>query len=456
MDDRPVIVVGTGPAGTRAAQRLVRAGLRPIVLDESDRQGGQIYRRQPPGFTRPAARLYGTEAGKATALHRDFEALLPDIDYRPGTTAWGVSGDVLLASRGSAVSELSFSAVIIASGATDRIMPCPGWTIPGVFSLGGAQIALKAQACAIGARPVFMGTGPLLYLVAWQYLKAGVPPVAVLDTSSYADRLRGLRQMAARPRVLANGLRYLADLRRAGVMLRTAIRPERIEDDGGTVGGIAWRTVRGTLQRAACDAVGVGYGLRSESQLADLLKCDFAFDSVSAQWAPVIDGFGRTSNRQVYLAGDGAVLRGADGAEAAGTLAACALLLDRDHPVAAAEIAALQQRVAVMDRFRQGLGRAFPWPAHLAGALPDETIVCRCENITAGEIRHAAQALDAPDINRAKALVRPGMGRCQGRMCGLAAAEILAHARGVPAEQVGRIRTAAPVKPLPLDSRIVP
>ncbi|GBQ27879.1 NAD(P)/FAD-dependent oxidoreductase [Gluconacetobacter azotocaptans] len=452
----PVIVVGAGPAGTRAAQRLLQAGLRPVVIDENERQGGQIYRRQPENFIRPAEKLYGTEAARARALHADFESLRPHIDYRPGTTVWGVADEGLLSVRGSAITVQPFSAIIIASGATDRIMPLPGWTTPGVYSLGASQIALKAQACAIGGTPVFMGTGPLLYLVAWQYLRAGVTPAAVLDTSSLATRLRGLRGMMSRARVVVNGVRYMADLMRAGVKLHAGITPQRIEGREDGVTGVLWQDSRGRLRRTACDAVGTGYGLRAETQLADLLKCDFMFDRRFTQWRPQVDLDGRTSRQDVYLAGDGVLLRGADAAEAAGRLAACALLQDRTLPVATDEIEGLRGVIATMDRFAGGLAGAFPWPAHLAAALPDETVVCRCENVTAGDIRHAATALDSPEINRAKALMRPGMGRCQGRMCGLAAAEILAAARGVPVEQVGRIRTAAPLKPLPLDCRITP
>jgi bacterioferritin-associated ferredoxin len=151
----------------------------------------------------------------------------------------------------------------------------------------------------------------------------------------------------------------------------------------------------------------------------------------------------------VYLAGDGALVRGADAAEAAGRLAALAALRDLGLPAPGAECRNLRRELATMSRFREGLEAAFPWPAHLASGLPDATLVCRCEAITAGEIRHAATALDAPEVNRAKAFNRVGMGRCQGRMCGLAGAEVLAAARGVPVEQVGRLRGQAPVKPLP-------
>ncbi|CAM3023757.1 FAD/NAD(P)-binding oxidoreductase [Komagataeibacter xylinus] len=454
MVDQPVIVIGAGPAGTRAAQRLVQAGLRPVVIDENDRQGGQIYRRQPENFRRPAEKLYGTEAAKATALHTDFETLRPHIDYRPGTTVWGVSETGLMTVRASTVDVVPFSRVIIAAGATDRIMPVPGWTTPGTYSLGAAQIALKAQACAIGGRPVFMGTGPLLYLVAWQYLRAGATPAAVLDTSSLTTRLRGLRGMASRARVVANGVRYMADLARAGVKLHAGITPLAIESSNSHVSAVTWRDTKGALRQVACDAVGMGYGLRSETQLADLLKCEFMFDPCFQQWRPHVDRNGRTTRPDVYLAGDGALLRGADAAEAAGQLAACAVLHDTGHTIDQHETAGLHETLAVMNRFGRGLAQAFPWPAHLAASLPDDTVVCRCENITAGEIRRAAGELDAPEMNRAKALTRPGMGRCQGRMCGLAAAEILAAAREVPVREVGRLRTAAPIKPLPLNCTV--
>lgn len=448
MAEPAVIVVGAGPAGTRAAQRLVAAGLRPIVLDEGERSGGQIYRRQPEGFTRPPEALYGTEAPKAVALHAAFEALLPRIDHRPGTLAFAISDGAVLAIRQGDVVRLPYRALILTTGATDRIMPVPGWTLPGVFSLGAAQIALKAQACAIGQRPVFIGTGPLLYLVAYQYMKAGVAVQAVLDTSRFGLRLRALPALLARAGVLAQGLRYTLALRRAGVKLLTGVVPLGI-DGTGRVQSIRFRDGSGRDQEMACDAVGMGYGLRSETQLADLAGCRFRFDQVARQFLPEVDEDGRSSVPGVYLAGDGALVRGADAAEAAGRLAALAAMHDLGLHAPGAECRNLRRELAVMSRFREGLESAFPWPAQLAAGLPDDTLVCRCEAITAGEIRHAASALDAPEVNRAKAFNRVGMGRCQGRMCGLAGAEVLAAARGVPVAQVGRLRGQAPVKPLP-------
>jgi len=448
-----VIVVGAGPAGTRAAELLVAAGLRPLVVDEAADNGGQIYRRQPAGFRRPATALYGTESGRATALHAAFDALRERIEHWPESLAWNLRDGVLHVLRGERSHALPFDALILATGATDRLIPLPGWTLPGVFTLGGAQIALKAQACAIGRRMAFLGSGPLLYLVAAQYAKAGAEVAAVLDTAPASARWRALPLMAARPALLAKGAALLARLRRAGVPVHRGVTPLRLEPDasGTRLGGIAFRQAGGREARLDCDAAGLGWHLRAETQLADLAGCAFDFDPVSRQWLPRIDEDGRSTVPGLYLAGDGVRLLGADGAEIAGRLAALAVLRDLGiTPPQGADATALRRQQQAMDRFRQGLAIAFPWPAALAASLPDETLVCRCEAITAGELRRSAGALDAPEMNRAKAFSRVGMGRCQGRMCGLAGAEILAAARGVPVEEAGRLRGQAPVKPLPI------
>lgn len=452
-----VIVVGAGPAGTRCAEALVEAGLRPTVVDEGQRDGGQIYRRQPESFTRSYGTLYGTEAAKAEALHRAFDALRARIDYQPETLAWNVAGNELHIASGGRSSALPFDALAICPGATDRIMPLAGWNLAGTYSLGGAQIALKSQACAIGRKVAFMGTGPLLYLIATQYLKAGATVAAVLDTSPFRLRLAALPKLLARPALLRHGLAMTAQLRRAKVPLHLGIEPVEIlgtPDEG--VKGLSMRDAAGRIVTIDCDAVALGYHLRPETQLADLARCEFRFDEGTRQWVVRLDADGRTTTKGVYLAGDGACVLGADAAEAAGKLAALAVLKDLKQPVSDDAMSALRATLARMRRFGQGLAQAFPWPAHHAAVLPDDAVLCRCEAITAGELRGAVREKGACEANRAKAFTRVGMGRCQGRYCGHAAAEVIAHAAGVPIEAVGRLRGQAPVKPLSMATRIEP
>ncbi len=449
-----IIIVGAGPAGVRCAETLVAAGLRPTVVDENRRDGGQIYRRQPDNFTRPYAKLYGTEAGRAQSLHESFDALRDRIDYLPETLAWNIFGRQLHVTDQRRSRALPYDALVICSGATDRLMPVKGWHYAGTYSLGAAQIALKAQACAIGRRIVFLGTGPLLYLVASQYVKAGAGVAAVLDTSPLLRRVAALPKLMARPSVLRNGLALVGELKRAGVQVLTGITPVEIKGspDAG-VQGLVIRDNRDSERSFYCDAVAMGYHLRPETQLADLARCAFRFDAETRQWLPELGEDGRTSVPGVYLAGDGVRVLGADGAELGGRLAALAVLKDNQLPVDEDQLRRLRAEQARMDRFRQGLVQAFPWPAQQAADLPDDAIVCRCETITAGELRRTVGEMGAREANRAKALCRVGMGRCQGRYCGHAGAEVIAHAAGVPLEQVGRLRGQAPVKPLSIAVR---
>lgn len=449
MANARVIIIGAGPSGVRCAETLVAAGLRPTVIDENRRDGGQIYRRQPDNFTRPYAKLYGTEAGRAQALHESFDALRGKIDYLPKTLAWNIADRKLHITSNERISALPYDALVICSGATDRLMPVNGWHYAGTYSLGAAQIALKAQACAIGRQIVFLGTGPLLYLVASQYVKAGAKVAAVLDTSPFQRRVAALPKLLARPAVLRNGLALVGELKRAGVQMLTGITPVEIQGtpDAG-VHGAAVRDKHGIERTFECDAVAMGYHLRPETQLADLARCAFRFDQETRQWLPEVDDDGRSSVPGVYLAGDGMRVLGADAAEIGGRLAAMALLQDLGLKVRKDELQRMRTQQSSMVRFRQGLAQAFPWPARQAAELPDDAIVCRCEAITAGELRRIVGNMGAQEANRAKALSRVGMGRCQGRYCGHAGAEVIAHAAGVPIEQVGRLRGQAPVKPL--------
>ena len=443
-----IVIVGAGPAGVRAAETLAQAGLRPVVIDEAPRAGGQIYRQPPEGFVRTKKQLYGFESRKADDVHRSFERLAGRIVHRPSTLAWNCDGGRLdLLTEGRHGSQ-KFSHLILCTGATDRVLPFPGWLLPGVYTLGAAQVALKAQGCVLDGRVVLVGSGALLYLLAYQYMKAGAEIAAVLDTASSTNQLGAVVDLGGQPLTLGKGLYFLARLRGSGVRLVGGVRDVAVSGDD-RVRAVSWRS-GGREHHLDCDAVATGFNLRSEAQLADLAGCAFDFDPVHRQWLPRRDAAGRSSVAGVYLAGDGASILGADAAELAGRRAALALLEDLGDPTGEGAGRRLESGLRRIARFQRGLQRAYPLPVAWLRDCPDDLVICRCENVRAGVLRQAASEGGVVEINRLKALTRVGMGRCQGRMCAGAAAEILACSTGRPIAEVGRLRAQPPIKPIPL------
>jgi NADPH-dependent 2,4-dienoyl-CoA reductase/sulfur reductase-like enzyme len=453
MSATNVVIVGAGPAGIRAAQTLQRHGVDACLVDEGLRGGGQIYRRQPENFRRSAKALYGFEAGKAQSIHDTLDALAGSIDYRAQTLVWNAQDRQLDVIGQEGAGRIGYSHLIVATGATDRVLPVPGWTLPGVYSLGAAQIALKYQGCAIGEGVVFAGTGPLLYLVAYQYARAGARVLAVLDSAPFSAQCRALPALARQPLTLAKGLYFRTWLSARGIPVHQGATLVRVE--GQTRVGAVQFERRGQLHTLACDAVAFAHALRSETQLADLLGCEFQWSALNRAWLPRRDEAGRSSVEGVYLAGDGAGIMGADAAEMAGELAALTLLQDCTELVDSSRIALLHKRLRLIEGFRHGLETAFPFPHDWARQVPHDTLICRCEDVSAGDIREAVKE-GHWEINRVKAMCRVGMGRCQGRMCGLAAAEIIAHCSGRELPTIGRLRSQAPIKPLPFGVEVQP
>ncbi|MEN9774851.1 MAG: hypothetical protein RL322_1921 [Pseudomonadota bacterium] len=454
-----IAVVGAGPAGIRAVEQLLRAGLTPLWIDESADGGGRIYQRPPAPLSRSPEQLYGFEARKARRIHDDFEHFSRLADWRPATLVWQVrragSGiELHCQSERSGFTAEQVDALLLCTGAHERVVPIPGWTLPGVTTLGGAQIAMKTQACAIGQRVVFVGTGPLLWLVAHQHAKEGVSVPLVLDTSRFANKFRAAPALfATGPATLFKGLWYTGSVHRRAGSVCEGGWPLRIIGEQA-VEALIWQDQTGAEHRTECDALAMGWGLQSEARLADLAGVHFTHDDEQGLAVPQFERTGRSAVPGIYSAGDGAAIGGADLAEQAGARAALALLEDAGRPFDQELSRVLDAALARHWRLRAAIDRAFPAPLGRGAAIPDDAILCRCEAITAGELRAAAGPVAATgraiEINRAKAFSRVGMGRCQGRMCSSAAAEVLAAHHQVPLARVGHLRAQAPVRPIPI------
>lgn len=448
-------VLGAGPAGASAALAAARAGLRVALVDENADAGGQVWRK--PVRAGPDRAL--PEAAKGDALRRALGA--SDVEALFGRTVWSVGAslqlDLVEAATGR-LERLLPERLVVAGGANERVVPFPGWTLPGVVGLAGATILLKSQGVAPGRRVVVAGCGPLLFAVAAGLLKAGVAVVAVADVASRGDWLRAAPGMLARPDLLAEGLRWMAALASARVPLlfRHAVRTaegegavERVTLGPVDAGGAP---AAGPERSFEIDALCVGNGLVPGSEVTRLLRAPHRFEALRGGLVPVTDAFGRTGIDRLYTAGDGAGLRGAAMAQLAGELAGLAAARDAGRlPDAAFEAASgeLMGRMARERAFSDRMAGLMRLRPEQVRAIAPETVVCRCEDVTRAEIDAAFEA-GARDVNQMKQFTRCGMGPCQGRMCGDVAAELLA-ARVGAREAVGAFTLRPPLRPVAFD-----
>ena len=441
-------IVGAGPAGMAAAALAAELGLDTVLIDEQDGPGGQIYR---------AIERAGADADRTSPLGRDYLAGQPlaaalrdsGADYRPATTVWHIDPEGLLSlATGNRSDTIAARHILLATGAIERPVPIPGWTLPGVMTVGAAQILLKTADLVPEGRTVLAGQGPLLYLAALQLARAGAPPLAVLETAPHANYHAAVRQLpgALWPgrRALLKGLGLLFGVRRAGIPIRREVRGLRAIGRN-RVEAIAWGG-----GEIAVDHLLLHEGVIPNTQISLALQLVHEWDEAQLCWRPIVDEWGRSSLPNVAITGDGAGILGADAAALAGRLAALdaaaafGKIDEGERDRRARPIRAALDRERAFRPFLDALYR--PSPSVLV-PRDDATIACRCEEVTVGRIRRAVR-LGAPGPNQLKAFTRCGMGPCQGRICGPIVSAVIAEARGVPIAEIGTYRPRAPYKPI--------
>lgn len=395
-----VTIIGAGPAGLAAAAAARRAGARVALLDAGTRIGGQYWR------------------------HRDGHSPVPPHlrqDLRPGHAVWHVEPNGDGFTTHTTEGEVRSRTVIVATGAYDRQLPFPGWTLPGVFTAGGAQALLKGDGVPVGDRVVVAGTGPFLLPVA---AGLGARAVGVFEAGSPIGFARHPLAVARNPGRLAEGAQYLRVLRKHRVPFHTRTTVVAAHGDDRvravTVAKLDrdWRPV--VQREIECDALAVGYGFTPQLDLPLQLGCDTTVDADGSLVATT-DEWQRGSVAGVYLAGEvcgvgGARLSVVEG-EIAGTHAAGAV---PDRRLLRRRSALRAFAAAMHDTYRIGAG----WQDWLT----DDTLVCRCEEVAVRAVRESVVDLGATDARGVKLLARPGMGLCQGRVCGYATACLAAAA----------------------------
>ncbi len=449
------VIVGAGPAGAAAALALAEAGVPVTLFDDNAAAGGQVFRTNPAGLP-----WRGPGADERGAELRARLAAATLVDHRPGHEVVGIHPGLALWVRGAGgqVAEVRPRAVLVAGGAVEVAVPVPGWQRPGVFGLGGLQLLLKGARTVPDGPVVLAGAGPLLYLLAAQFAAAGVPVAAVVDAAPRPGP--GIvAGMATAPGLLARGIGFRARLARAGVRVMTGHMVVAVEGDADGIAAVEvapvdadWRPVEGARARIAARVLGMGFGVRPNIELTRLAGADHAWDAALGGWYPVRDAQLETTVPGLYAAGDGAGVLGVDNALAEGRIAAAAIagrLGAGDHALLGWRADAARSRRGRQALFRQALAE---WSALRPGAFAAATagtIVCRCEDVTAGELR-AAVAAGYREMGPLKMCTRAGMGLCQGRVCTTAVQHILADEAGIEAGLVTPPTSRVPLRPVPL------
>jgi len=448
-----VVVVGAGPAGIRAAVEARAAGAEVLVFDEAPRPGGQIYRQLPPDLRAEARDPLGATRTKSRPLFEDLERAGATV--RSGAEVWGVLPDrTLLVHRGGGPAVLRAEALVLATGAYDRPAAIPGWTLPGVVTAGGVTALVKAQRVLPGRRALLAGTGPLLLAAATALVHGGARVVGIAE----AAPRRALLGLLRRPGIVGQALEVVTTLARTPIWTRHGL--VRIEGTDGVERAVIarldgdWRPLPGTERALDVDTVVLGYGLVPSPELADLAGCALAYDAGRGGWIPLADParFMATSAPGVFVAGDGAGVAGADVAEAQGRLAGLGAARHVGR-IGAAEaerraspVRDTLRRFAAFQRALESILAPRPGLYQLA---TDDTVVCRCEEVVASEIRSAIED-GARHVTEVRGVTRAGMGLCQGRMCVPTVSGLLGRWAGLAPEVAGRLPPRLPARPVPV------
>lgn len=444
-----LVVIGAGPAGMAAATLAANNGVQVLLVDENPTFGGQIYRAVSSTPLKNRA-LLGADYWKGEAIGAAFSQ--SQASYFPGAVVWQLSPELELGiSAKGRTAVLNARRVIMATGALERPVPIKGWTLPGVMTAGAAQILLKTSGVAVSGNVVLAGCGPLLWLIAAQYLAAGKHFDVILDTTprgNWRTAIKELPGFLTSP-YLVKGLKLMAKVRRQAKIISgvTALAAE----GEGHLARVRY-TAGGREAVIKADHLLLHHGVTPNINMASASNCELEWDEAQLAWKPKLDAWGNTTVPGIAIAGDGASIAGAEAAAERGRITALDALADLGTISLAQRDEQAEPIRAVLNHYDRGrvfLDRLYR-PAQHFRVAGDDTIACRCEEVTGGQIRKAVTTLNIAGPNQLKSFLRCGMGPCQGRLCGLTVSETIAEARGMTPGAVGYYRLRAPVKPVTL------
>ena len=455
-----LVVLGAGPAGVAAANVASKEGAEVVIIDENSSAGGQIYRAPPKEFqpqnSFKSDEFREGEKQRNILKNSNVKAL---FKHR----VWSVSSDLVVSTVGpNGLSSWHARSLIIANGALERIIPFPGWTIPGVIGLAASTILLKSQYVLPGQSTVVAGCGPLLIAVANGIIKSGGKVSAIIDLNSKSDWIKAFPRLLSRPDQLFKGMSWFANIMKAGIklygghavtntkqvdnVLRISIAP--INSAGSILDSKNQKIVEG-------DCLAIGHGLFPSTEITRLLKAKHIYDPLKGGWVPLIDDDFRSSIPGVYIAGDATGISGAFSAVQKGRIAGMAAVRDLNVMSSQKYKAKIKSELIILkknENFGKAAVRLMKFRPELIQTITSETIVCRCEDVFRSEIDEAIES-GARDLNQLKAWTRCGMGPCQGRTCSEAIEAILASKVG-SRELAGQWTGRTPLRPVPIEQII--
>jgi len=450
-----LIVLGAGPAGISAALAAAETGALVTLIDENHDGGGQVYRPSPSTFRKSADSspelVVGDEFRRAlegSAVQRHFKHVVwnvapgfrVDATGPQGTTAWCAP------------------ALVVATGTSERVIPFPGWTTPGVIGLGAATILLKSQRMLPGRSTVVAGCGPLLAAVAVGILKAGGEVRAIIDLAGATEWLRRMPALTSNPKLLGRGAQWIMAIRRSGIPIYFRHGIRRIEQNADglnvTYGPVDKHGVprSGLTHQIEAECVAVGHGLIPSTEVTRILRAQHHYDRLAGGWIAVTSQDCETSIFGLFVTGDAAGIAGADAAARHGRLAGLAAahrighLDTQSFEKQASRLRSLHRKAKY---FGAAMGSLMALRPGQVAAIEANTIVCRCEDVTRQEIDTALDE-GATNVNQIKAWTRCGMGPCQGRSCGDVVGELVGlrlHNRELAGYFTGR----PPLRPVRLN-----
>jgi bacterioferritin-associated ferredoxin len=449
LDNFDFIIIGAGPSGLAAASVALKYGAKVILLDEQPSPGGQIY-RNITNSDRTMDTIIGIDYVYGRKLVKDLDskniqyysnATVIDVDSEPHVTF--KYKDKLYQARGEHV--------LLATGAIERSVPIQGWTLSGVMTVGAVQILIKSGQI-IPRNAVLVGSGPLLYLVATQLIASGSPPKALIETQTYGNFFAALpylfRALMSWKEII-KGIGFIAKIRQSGVKRYTAAKDIKIK--GNSIAEKIVFSIKGVQHEIRSNTIFLHQGVIPSIQISQLLKIKHQWNYEQHCFNPVVDKYGESSIKSICIAGDGANILGAKMAEISGKISALHILEKLGHINQTTKDSIVNP--LIKKRYRETLFRSFidvlyKPPVDVFNPI-NETIVCRCEEVTAAEI-HDCVSLGCIDPDYVKTFSRCGMGSCQGRYCGTIVTNILSNQLNISPDEVGYYKIRAPIKPITL------